>query len=167
MEGITEFGTKKPDAEGENIEDEYDEDNDEFYFESDHLALRGNADYRSVLRTIVILEAQQTEATKHIDLITECEKEALNDPEAFLERLKSRDSLDLPGRINIQIVCFSVFVECSFRFSQEKRLIDSNLSATFSYPKSNSKSIMSRCHRLSRKMKVETAVRRMPPLVTI
>lgn len=120
MEGITESETKKPDEEGENIEDEYDEDNEEFYFESDHLALRGNADYRSVLRTIVILEAQRTEATKHIDLITEAEKIALDDPEAFLERLTSGESLDLPGRINIQSVCFSVFVECSFQFLKRR-----------------------------------------------
>lgn len=120
MEGIAETETKKPDDEGENIEDEYDEDNEEFYFESDHLALRGNADYRSVLRTIVILEAQRTEATKHIDLITEAEKIALNDPEAFLERLTAGESLDLPGRINIQSVWFLIFVECLFHIAREK-----------------------------------------------
>lgn len=110
MEGIKESESRQDCDEGEIIHDEYDEDNEEFYFESDHLALRGNADYRSVLRTIVILEAQRIEATKHIDLITEAEKIALNDPEAFVNKLSSGESLNLPGRINIQNVSISAFI---------------------------------------------------------
>lgn len=35
-----------------------------FYFESDHLALKGNKDYSDVLKTIFILEAQQSRAVK-------------------------------------------------------------------------------------------------------
>lgn len=34
----------------------------EFYFESDHLALKGNVDYLNLLKTIAILEAQRTKA---------------------------------------------------------------------------------------------------------
>lgn len=34
-----------------------DEENDLFYFESDHLALKGNKDYCEVLKTLVILSA--------------------------------------------------------------------------------------------------------------
>lgn len=82
----------------------YDSDNEDFYFESDHLALRGNADYRAVLRAIVILEAQKIEAAKHIDKIAATQKEALNDPEAFVQKLASGVKLDLPGRINISTV---------------------------------------------------------------
>lgn len=105
MEGINESETKKVDDEAdENSDDEYNEDNEEFYFESDHLALRGNADYRSVLRTIVILEAQRIEATKHIDLISEAEKIALRDPDAFVQRLSSGEKLNMPERLNIQNV---------------------------------------------------------------
>lgn len=90
----------------ETNENSSSDENDEFFFESDHLALRGNADYRAVLRTIVILEAQRMEATKHIDRIAEAQKEALKDPEEFLKKLKSGESLDLPNRINIQDVRF-------------------------------------------------------------
>lgn len=79
-------------------------EDDEFFFESDHLALRGNADYRAVLRTIVILEAQRIEATKHIDRIAEVQRDAMRDPEEFLKRLQSGQSLELPGRISIQEV---------------------------------------------------------------
>lgn len=117
MEGITEPEAENVDQNGgENSDDEYDEDHEEFYFESDHLALRGNADYRSVLRTIVVLEAQRIEATKHIDLLTEAERIALNDPEAFLQKLTSGEDLNFPGRINIQNVSFfELFAEETFQ----------------------------------------------------
>lgn len=85
-------------------DDEYDSDNEDFYFESDHLALRGNADYRAVLRTIVILEAQRIEAAKHIDKISQAHRHALDDPEEFLRKLVSKEGLDLPAPINIQNV---------------------------------------------------------------
>lgn len=41
-----------------DIEDE----NDLFYFESDHLALKGNKDYSELLKTLFILQAQQVRA---------------------------------------------------------------------------------------------------------
>lgn len=84
--------------------DEYDSDNEDFYFESDFLPLRGNGDYRAVLRTIVILEAQRIEAAKHIDKIAQLHKRALEDPEEFLKKLISKEGLDLPTPINIQNV---------------------------------------------------------------
>lgn len=88
-----------------NISDnEYNSDGDEFYFESDHLALRGNSDYRSLLRTIVILEAQKIEATKHIDRICEAHRIAKSDPETFVAKLSSGEKLNVPGTINIQNV---------------------------------------------------------------
>lgn len=87
-----------------NQNKEKEENDDEFYFESDHLALRGNADYRSVLRTIVILEAQKIEAAKHIDQIAETQRNALNDPEIFIKKLASGESLNLPKSIDIQNV---------------------------------------------------------------
>lgn len=104
MEGTSESEASTAQRDSEPVDDDYEEDNEEFFFESDHLALRGNADYRSVLRTIVVLEAQRIEATKHIDLITEAERIALNDPEAFVHKLRSGENLNLPGRINIQNV---------------------------------------------------------------
>lgn len=92
----------------EESEDEDNSDNEDFYFESDHLALRGNPDYRSVLRTIVILEAQRIEAAKHIDRIAQVKIRAMQDPEEFIKVLAMGDHLDLPGPINIQNVRFSI-----------------------------------------------------------
>lgn len=80
-------------------------ENEDFYFESDHLALRGNPDYHSVLRTLVILEAQRIEAAKHIDQIVQVSQRSLRNPEHFLRKLASGEGLDVPGRINIQRVC--------------------------------------------------------------
>lgn len=87
-----------------NDNDEYNSENEDFYFESDHLALRGNADYRAVLRTIVILESQRIEAAKHIDKIAEVKRNALQDPCGFIKKLRSGQGLDIPGPINIQQV---------------------------------------------------------------
>lgn len=39
-------------------------ENDLFYFESDHLALKGNKDYCEVLKTLVILSALRERAIK-------------------------------------------------------------------------------------------------------
>lgn len=85
-------------------DDEYYSDNEDFYFESDHLALRGNEDYRIALRTIVILEAQRIEVGKHIERIGEVKRIALRDPDEFLRKLTSGEGLDVPGPINIQKV---------------------------------------------------------------
>lgn len=73
----------------------------EFYFESDHLALRGDPDYSAVLRTIAILQAQRIQATKDIDKIAEAERVALADPEEFIEKLAKGEPLNLPGPINV------------------------------------------------------------------
>lgn len=78
-----------------------DRDNEEFYFESDHLALRGNADYTSVLRTIAVLQSQRIQVTKDIDTLASAEKVALENPDDFIQKL-ARGELDaLPGPINI------------------------------------------------------------------
>lgn len=88
--------------------DEYNSENEEFYFESDHLALRGNSDYRAVLRTIVVLESQRIEVAKHIDKIAEMKRRALQDPSEFIKKLASGQNLDISGPINIQNVSKSI-----------------------------------------------------------
>lgn len=85
-------------------DDEYHSESEEFYFESDHLALRGNSDYRAVLRTIVVLESQRIEVAKHIDRIAEMKRRALQDPSGFIKKLSSGQSLVISGPINIQNV---------------------------------------------------------------
>lgn len=76
-------------------------ESEEFYFESDHLALRDNPDYLAIMKTIVILSAQKVQATKDIDSIVAAEKKALDDPLEFLEKLKNGISLDVPKRIDV------------------------------------------------------------------
>ena len=56
---------------------------DHFYFESDHLALKGNKDYRDLLKIIVTLNAQRTQAIKDLDTLLLAKKQALEDPIAY------------------------------------------------------------------------------------
>jgi hypothetical protein len=59
------FSTDAPKTSTSQNEKYQDEDSDntgEFYFESDHVALKGNGDYLNLLKTIAILEAQSIKA---------------------------------------------------------------------------------------------------------
>lgn len=40
------------------------DEDDLFYFESDHLALKGSKDYSELIKTLFILQAQQQQAIK-------------------------------------------------------------------------------------------------------
>lgn len=42
--------------------DEHIDENDLFYFESDHLAVKGNKDYSELIKTLFVLQAQQRRA---------------------------------------------------------------------------------------------------------
>ncbi|KAK9891440.1 hypothetical protein WA026_014674 [Henosepilachna vigintioctopunctata] len=66
-----------------------------FYFESDHLALKGNKDYSELLKTLFILTAQRERAFKDYEKIQEMKKNALEDPQTFLEKLKNNE-LEFP-----------------------------------------------------------------------
>ncbi|XP_063238162.1 ZZ-type zinc finger-containing protein 3 [Bacillus rossius redtenbacheri] len=70
---------------------------DEFYFESDHLALRGNKDYLNLLKTIAILEAQRVKAIKDIDDLLAVKKAALQDPMMFIEKLQKGEDIGVPA----------------------------------------------------------------------
>lgn len=83
-----------------NVDDqaENDETEDgEFYFESDHLALKGNKDYTALLKAIVILEAQRTQGIADLDKLLEVQATAIKDPISFVARLQDGDVLELPG----------------------------------------------------------------------
>lgn len=60
----TETSEESPTSTSQNVEYQDEDSNNagEFYFESDHLALKGNVDYLNLLKTISILEAQRTKA---------------------------------------------------------------------------------------------------------
>lgn len=73
------------------------EEDNEFYFESDHLALKGNKDYSAFLKTIVVLEAQRVQAIEDLDKLMSVRTEALKDPISFVARLQNDDLPELPG----------------------------------------------------------------------
>ena len=72
-----------------------------FYFETDHVALRGNPDYRMLLRTLTLLEAQRTQAIKDLDCLIDCQKDALDDPIGFVAKLQRGEDCGLPQAIHI------------------------------------------------------------------
>lgn len=54
------------------------EDIDTYFFESDHVALKGNPDYHALLRTIALLEAQRIQAVADLNKLHKCKEEALH-----------------------------------------------------------------------------------------
>ncbi|XP_030038273.2 ZZ-type zinc finger-containing protein 3 [Manduca sexta] len=84
------------------IEEEIDsqESDEEFAFETDHLALRRNKDYSKLLKYIVKLEAQKIQALKDIEDLAEAQNQALEDPVSFINKLKA-GSINFPPRQTI------------------------------------------------------------------
>lgn len=83
----------------ENSQQKDSEDPDdigEFFFESDHLALRGNADYRNMLKTLAVLEAQRIQVVQDIEKLIAVREQALEDPIRFVERLQKKEDLGIP-----------------------------------------------------------------------
>ncbi|CAN7977257.1 unnamed protein product [Ixodes persulcatus] len=83
----------------EDVSQEQPEDYDdigEFFFESDHLALRGNADYRNVLKTLAVLEAQRVQVIRDIEQLIQVREQALSDPIRFVERLQKKEDVGIP-----------------------------------------------------------------------
>lgn len=74
-----------------------DEEPSEFYFESDHLALKGNKDYTTLLKSIVILEAQRTQAIEDLDRLLSIRGKAMKDPISFVAQIQNGDLPELPG----------------------------------------------------------------------
>ncbi|GFT07772.1 ZZ-type zinc finger-containing protein 3 [Nephila pilipes] len=73
----------------------------EFSFDSDHPALKNNNDYKELLKTVAILEAQRSRAIKDLDRLHDLKEEALTDPIAFVERLQQGEKIDFPSRQKI------------------------------------------------------------------
>lgn len=59
-----------------------------FAFETDHEALRSNADYAALLRAMAALQAQKMQAVRDREKLIEARDEALADPIAFVKRLQ-------------------------------------------------------------------------------
>jgi len=58
-----------------------------YYFESDHVALKTNADYRHLMRAFVSLQAERTAALHDLDALLDAQQNALRDPLGFVSQL--------------------------------------------------------------------------------
>lgn len=67
-----------------------------FYFESDHVALKNNADYQNLIKTVCMLEAQRMKAIEDLDKLLKGQEEALKNPIAFVRKLQNKEDLKLP-----------------------------------------------------------------------
>ena len=80
----------------DNYSDGSGDENETYFFESDHLALKGNHDYQTMLRLVTVLEAQRIQAVKDLEKLHECQAEALADPIQFVEKLQRGVDMGLP-----------------------------------------------------------------------
>ncbi|XP_067644852.1 ZZ-type zinc finger-containing protein 3 [Eurosta solidaginis] len=78
------------------------EEDNAFYFESDHLALRGNKDYQNMLRTLTKLEIQRTRVLKQIDELELAKQRYLKDPELLLQKLRNGEEIIAPNYMTIE-----------------------------------------------------------------
>ncbi|GBP79070.1 ZZ-type zinc finger-containing protein 3 [Eumeta japonica] len=65
------------------------EGENEFLFETDHLALRSNKEYCDLLKYIITLEAQRTRSLQDIEELAEAKNKALENPIQFVENLQA------------------------------------------------------------------------------
>ncbi len=72
----------------------------EFYFESDHEALRGNADYHKLLKTYAVLQAKKIQAVQDVESLLTVKQLALKRPKMFLEKF-SNELSQLPLKQNV------------------------------------------------------------------
>ena len=73
------------------ISDDTEDDVDQlFYFESDHIALRENADYKSLTRAVVQLEAQRIKAISDLDTLYTVQRQAIENPINFVDKLQKK-----------------------------------------------------------------------------
>ncbi|XP_006813850.2 ZZ-type zinc finger-containing protein 3-like [Saccoglossus kowalevskii] len=69
---------------------------DPFYFESDSAALKGNKDYRLLLRTLVTLEGQRIQAVQDLETLFENQQKSICQPIEFVQRLQCKEKMNLP-----------------------------------------------------------------------
>ncbi|XP_036337181.1 ZZ-type zinc finger-containing protein 3-like [Rhagoletis pomonella] len=78
------------------------EEDTTFYFESDHLALRGHPDYTKMLRTIAILEVQRTRVLKQIEDLEIAKQRYMQNPELLIEKLRNNEEIIAPNYMTIE-----------------------------------------------------------------
>ena len=68
----------------------------EYCFETDQLALKGNADYQALIKALVILEGQRMIAIQNMEKMSPLRNEALKAPLDFVEKLQRGEDFDFP-----------------------------------------------------------------------
>lgn len=76
---------------------------DEFFFESSHLALRNNSDYLKLIKHLTVLCAKRIQIQQDIEHISRVKQKAIDDPLMFIESLKI-EALNLPQQVQISEV---------------------------------------------------------------
>jgi hypothetical protein len=92
------------------------EDDNEFYFESTHLALRSNSDYLKVMKHLALLCSIRIKIHNDIEILSAAQIRALEDPQGFVRDIFQGQS-NLPGQIEIPEVTNMTFfkLHCNFR----------------------------------------------------
>ncbi|KAH8263715.1 hypothetical protein KR044_012933, partial [Drosophila immigrans] len=76
-----------------------DDDDDVFHFESEHLALRGNQSYTSLLRTIAMLQAQRIRVHQQIEELEKARDLYLGNPQLLMQKLRNNEPIIAPNYI--------------------------------------------------------------------
>ncbi|XP_030385827.1 ZZ-type zinc finger-containing protein 3 [Scaptodrosophila lebanonensis] len=84
----------------DELEESASTDNEDvFYFESEHLALRGNQCYSDLLRTIAILQAQRIRVHQQIDEVEQARNFYLGNPQVLIDKIRNNEPLIGPNYI--------------------------------------------------------------------
>lgn len=79
-------------------QEEIEDPKDCYYFESDHLALKGNQDYLKMLETVITLQAQRTQAINDLETLLQAKKNAMEmDAHLYVTKLKNGELPEYPG----------------------------------------------------------------------
>lgn len=81
-----------------------DTDDDVFHFETEHLALRGNQSYTSLLRTIAMLQAQRIRVHQQIEELEKARNLYIENPCLLVEKLRNNEpiiSLNYMATVNL------------------------------------------------------------------
>lgn len=118
-------------------------DDDEFFFESSHLAFRSNSDYLKLIKHLTILCKARITAKNDIELLEAVHRKALDNPSFFVQQLKL-GPLDLP--IPIVITKVSIWRRSLRTFSLKNKFyfkqIPSIDFAKYDVNPSNNQSVM-------------------------
>ncbi|XP_034097443.1 ZZ-type zinc finger-containing protein 3 [Drosophila albomicans] len=80
-------------------DDEIEDEDDVFHFESEHLALRGNQSYTNLLRTIALLQAQRIRVHQQIDELEKARDLYLAQPQLLMQKLRNNEPIIAPNYI--------------------------------------------------------------------